>query len=167
MPQAHVPPGRYPRRDIYDSRKLSENSVYPLFLNFSSPVVRAQLALCHPSYAAGINVFLHSILKTTLEVPRICHFSEKMLQREGPRAGPWPQTPNLSCHQRPEVEGDLGTASQGYRVYRSLPANQHMLVRIPTHCNSGCKSSCAPKPSSNNQMVLFSLLFENHSKDQY
>jgi len=45
-------------------------------------VVREQLALCHPSDATGIQAFLYRVLKTTFEVPRIHHSSQKTLWRK-------------------------------------------------------------------------------------
>lgn len=93
------------KSSLHTSRKLLENPLSNLYSQISSPAVRGQqLALRHPSAAAGINLFLYVVLKTTLEVSRIFLSSQKKLQREGfvlstlgPRAG---------HQQHPKAEGD-------------------------------------------------------------
>lgn len=116
-------------------------------------------------------LFLYTVLENTLEVPRICHSSQKTLQRK-------------TCAQHTPAESRAGAAASAATSalrQRVTPAQyhrgtwctghclqaQHALVPIPTHCDSGYKSSYARTLSSSNQMVLFSLLFRSHSKDQH
>lgn len=124
-------------------------------------MIREQPVLCHPSDVAENNVHLYRALKTTLQDPRVCHYSPKMLQREAgaqhaaaksraratdtqPYLPAAPQGRRQSQQEYQEHLAYKSRQSQQHLAYKPLSASQHILVRIPMHFNNGCKSSSAP-----------------------